>query len=404
MEIQELKIKLLNTNYFIDNEYLDKYCELVKQNEFTKKQENKTNNHHILPKSYFKMLGLPVDNSPENLVHVLYKDHIIIHYYLCLCAKGNLKHRLANAFLHLVNRRWKYENFNPEVDLSEYQKIYEEIDRSTFYNDELRKRYSRECREKFSKLIQNLETGEVYSSAIEAELKLIGKSNSSIAISAYLFSKGVSKKALGCHWVYLEHHNNIPYTKLERDTILNNIPYKVRVDKQGNLFKPIYCIDLDKTFYNVEGINNITNRKINNILNYCTKKNFKYYLSGHYWCFLEEKEKAIELLKNEKRIAEEKAEKKRIETESKRPFYCPVICIETQQIFKSITEAQNWLGVGDVVSCLHKKQHTAGGYHWAKLEDKETQALYTNFIGKEKDFSNYKIFGKEKMIGNNKKN
>lgn len=398
MTIQELKIKLLSTGYFIDNEYLDDYCDLIKQNELTEKQENKTNKHHILPRSYFKMLKLPIDNSPENLVHILYKDHILAHYYLCLCAKGNLKHRLANAFLHLVNRRWKYTDFNPENDLSEYQKIYEGIDRSSFHNEEFRKKSSLKCKETFSKLVQNLETGEVYTSAVEAELKLINKVNSSVAMSAYLFSKGINNKGLGYHWVYLENNNNVPYTRAECDELLNSLSYKRRVNRDGSLIKPIYCLNLDKVFYNVEEISLVTDRKINIILNYCVKKKFKNALSGYYWCFLEEKEEALKLLNIEMEITE----KKRIEKESKRSFRCPVICIETQQIFSSITEAQNWLGTGDIVSCLHKNQHTAGGYHWAKLEDKETQILYSKFIGKEKDFSNYKILGKEKMVNNNK--
>ena len=126
MTTQEIKNKILSTKYFIDNEYLDKYCELIKQNESTEKQENKTNKHHIIPRSYFKMLSLPVDNSAENLVHLLYKDHILVHYYLCLCTKGQFKYKLSVAFFQLVNRKWKYKDFNPEIDLSEYQKIYEE--------------------------------------------------------------------------------------------------------------------------------------------------------------------------------------------------------------------------------------------------------------------------------------
>lgn len=38
MEVQELKTKLLATNYFINNEYLDKYCKLIETN---KKQNKK---------------------------------------------------------------------------------------------------------------------------------------------------------------------------------------------------------------------------------------------------------------------------------------------------------------------------------------------------------------------------
>lgn len=74
----------------------------------------------MLPKCYFISKGLNIDNSKENLVNLLYKDHILGHYYLCLCTEGVLQYKLANAFFHLVARKWKYEDFDPETDLSEY--------------------------------------------------------------------------------------------------------------------------------------------------------------------------------------------------------------------------------------------------------------------------------------------
>ena len=92
MTQQEIKVKLLNTNYFIDNEYLDKYCELIELNKDTKKERPKTQSHHIVPVSYFKLSKLPIDNSKENRVNLLYKDHILVHYYLCLCTKGKFKY------------------------------------------------------------------------------------------------------------------------------------------------------------------------------------------------------------------------------------------------------------------------------------------------------------------------
>lgn len=134
MIIQELKNKLLATNCFLDNKYLDKYCELIINNLETQKEKYKTQYHHIIPRCYYKLIGLDVDNSRNNLVNLLYKDHILAHYYLCLCTEGKLKYKLSNAFFHLTYRTWKYENFDPLNVLNEYQNIYEEY-KEAFSND-----------------------------------------------------------------------------------------------------------------------------------------------------------------------------------------------------------------------------------------------------------------------------
>ena len=91
-----LKNKLLNLNIVIDNEYLDKYVELIESNRDTKREKFKTQKHHIIPKYYYKSNNLEVDESKENLVNLLYKDHILAHYYLCLCS---------------INDRLMYQNF-----------------------------------------------------------------------------------------------------------------------------------------------------------------------------------------------------------------------------------------------------------------------------------------------------
>ena len=46
-----------------------------------------------------------------------------------------------------------------------------------------------------------------------------------------------------------------------------------------------------------------------------------------------------------------------------------VICIETKQVFNSITLAKEWLGKGNVADCLNGRCKTAGGYHWMYYED-----------------------------------
>lgn len=91
MDQQILKQKLLSTGYFEDNEWLDKYCQLIIDNLETKKEKYKTEAHHILQVAYFKILTEKVDNSKENLVNLFYKDHILAHQYLALCTKGKLE-------------------------------------------------------------------------------------------------------------------------------------------------------------------------------------------------------------------------------------------------------------------------------------------------------------------------
>ena len=39
-------------------------------------------------------------------------------------------------------------------------------------------------------------------------------------------------------------------------------------------------------------------------------------------------------------------------------------CVETGQIFDSITQAKRWLGKGFIAGCLTGRQQVAGGYHW----------------------------------------
>lgn len=87
--MEELKNKLLDLDIVIDNDYLNKYITLIQTNAVTLRQRNKTQRHHIIPKWYYKKNNLPCDNSPENLVNLEYKDHILAHYYLEKCIKDS---------------------------------------------------------------------------------------------------------------------------------------------------------------------------------------------------------------------------------------------------------------------------------------------------------------------------
>ena len=102
--MEELKTKLLDTNLFIDNEWLDKYVDLC-LNSNVKQEKFKTQKHHILQVAYFTHYNLPIDNSKNNLVDLLYKDHILAHYYLMKCTTDWLKWANQSSFWQMAGRR-----------------------------------------------------------------------------------------------------------------------------------------------------------------------------------------------------------------------------------------------------------------------------------------------------------
>lgn len=123
--MQELKEKLLSLDVFEDNEYLDFYCDLIEKNRNTKREKFKTQKHHIIPRCYFKYKNLKIDNSKNNLVDLIYANHVMAHYYLCLCTTDlELKYKLQDGFFQLTFRTCKYDNFNPKKDLEQFNNIY----------------------------------------------------------------------------------------------------------------------------------------------------------------------------------------------------------------------------------------------------------------------------------------
>lgn len=96
---------LVTLNGFVDNEYLYKYAQLVERNFNTKQVPRKTNSHHIVPKVWFSLNGKDVDNDPTNLVNLVYRDHILAHYYLCLCTEGKLKFANQLALILLCEKK-----------------------------------------------------------------------------------------------------------------------------------------------------------------------------------------------------------------------------------------------------------------------------------------------------------
>lgn len=107
------KKDFLKLDWFIDNEYLDKYIEIVNKDESTSKY---TERHHIVPKSYFKLKKEKIDNSSTNIVKLTYFNHILAHYYLSLCTIEQLKFSNILAFIMLIDANFELLAIS-EIDL-----------------------------------------------------------------------------------------------------------------------------------------------------------------------------------------------------------------------------------------------------------------------------------------------
>lgn len=126
-----LREQLLELNIVNDNMYLDKYCELCFNNKNTHKQRFKTQLHHIIPKWYFRYNNLVIDNSAGNTINLFYKDHVLAHYYLALCAKDK---KFLSAMIYAINIIIGSKQIKDDIKndlnsiltaLPKYQELYE---------------------------------------------------------------------------------------------------------------------------------------------------------------------------------------------------------------------------------------------------------------------------------------
>ena len=123
------------THLFIENEYFKKYIQLIEANLKTKQQKFKTQRHHIIPATAFDLYNWSGKNDKANLVSLLYKDHILAHYYLALCsASTEFKYKMICAINFILGNASLVKLDVEELkvftaSLEKYQELYEESKR-----------------------------------------------------------------------------------------------------------------------------------------------------------------------------------------------------------------------------------------------------------------------------------
>lgn len=146
-----IKEKLINLEIIDDNIYADKYEKLIVDNTQTIATKYETHKHHIIPRYYFKINKLPIDNSSENLVNLQFSDHILAHYYLYKCAKPQFIKAQEEAILFLCNQQ-SIEEALKVLSQDNLDQIYEDlmVRRSNSYKGKPR---PQEVKDKISKAL-----------------------------------------------------------------------------------------------------------------------------------------------------------------------------------------------------------------------------------------------------------
>lgn len=147
------KETFLKLNYVVDNEYLDKYLNLINENLNTKKIKFETNVHHIIPRHYFTHRNLDIDNSKENKVNLHFKDHMLAHFYLSGCTNGRDKYWNLYSIYLLSGRTKDIQYIESIKSLEDFEFVHNTAIQSD-YNHRKGSKVSDDTKDKMKKACQ----------------------------------------------------------------------------------------------------------------------------------------------------------------------------------------------------------------------------------------------------------
>lgn len=297
-----LKDNLLLTGAFINNEYIDKYIKIVNAPSISGYSEN----HHIIPQKYFKLLGLPIDNSKTNTVRLSAYNHIYAHYLLCFCTNGKLNKSCIKAFLLMTQ-------YNTRLLTAEEQLTLTKLNLYATLRETAQLDISKTNSIKFKGRKVTVET----------------KQKISIA------NKGKAKPQRTA--AHIEH------LRLSRDTHSTTAGRKSIYNAELNKVKFVFEMDLPE--YLAAGWK-LGGKPLSDDAKKKIGKSNSVALKGKVHQQAQAGKHSGGLVGNK------------------------VICVETNQVFTNIDSAKQWLkattGVegGQIKNCCAGKRTTTGGYHW----------------------------------------
>lgn len=313
------KQELLDTGYFIDNEYLAAYLQLVRHSAV---QEH-LHIHHIIPKQYYKKLNIKVDSSTKNTVKLSLVDHIKAHWYLSNCTTSWLKAGSFYAIRFLFSTKvLKQKQLISDEDFNLLLEYYT-------------KAIAKHCRP-----VVCLETKKCYNSLVLAALDVNLCGISSIEKCC----KGIYKTAAGYHWAFKEDVT---------DALLSSYQNNRSVFK-----KPKKVICLETLFiYNspTEAARQLNISEGRRIAWCCNGKAIT--AGGYHWAWAD-----ADLSNNDYYGKQQQTEKIIDNTKHK------VKCVELNIIYNSISEAAKKHSIKrNSIRRSIKYNYLAGNYHWKSV-------------------------------------
>lgn len=331
-------------NYIIpnDNELYENYIARILEIRPNKKDKNNyQERHHIIPKC---KNGNDEDN---NLIYLYPIEHYYAHKLLALENSKDIQ--LARAWWlmsHMQTNQNIWEYVTPE-QYNEARKHFGEM----LSEKQKGQPMPESCKEAHQKILDEqkirircVETGQEFSSYTEAVHSFGVEKSGNIRLAAL----GYRKTAYGYHWEIIDNYELQQKAQQNREVVNKELQYK-----------PIYCYELDKVFMSCREACielHLEPKNLSSVLHGKRK-----HVNGYSFDFIHPSVEEQEKIKATK---EKKKEGKTRKSRSK------ILCVETNEIYNSQTEAAEATGIAsqrisDVVNGYSK---TAGGYHWIKVK------------------------------------
>lgn len=206
----ELKQKLINTGYFIDNEYLDMYLDLIYKHEID--PTHYSEKHHVIPVALYKLNNascsrrkaekLAKADSDNFEVLLLYKDHCFAHYLLYFCTKNKLKSNMQCVVRRLISM---VDTLSSRTTITGELPSEEELLQMQQWRDRIQQDSNSQywTAEEVNFLVNNYPAkGSAYCA------KVLGRTRQSVCAKAFLLNLPCSyPETSGKHWT--EDENNI---------------------------------------------------------------------------------------------------------------------------------------------------------------------------------------------------
>ena len=168
----------------------------------------KGHRHHIVPRCWFKMNNLPIDNSDDNLVLLSIEDHYKIHKLMYLCAATpEMKSKMGFAVKRLLNSNFSgmHHTIESRRKMSEAKKGQTKSDETKRKISEARKgnHHSEETRRKMSEAKKGQPKSEEHKRKMSEALKGKEPWNKGRHLSEVTCSK-LSKAFKGKSWKLID--------------------------------------------------------------------------------------------------------------------------------------------------------------------------------------------------------